>query len=181
MVVTLLLLLALAWQFYLGYSRGLVKQVYLVLSTILAFAFAQAKYQNLAATLTFWVPYTQAIEEQSLTFYPDVSIFDMDKVFYAGVSFLSLFLLAYLVLRLFSLFLHVFPLDKLDRPTLNVVSGLLSLLVCLVFWAVTAKLLATLPFNQVQRVLEANIFLKSLINLPLLSQLLHQLWVVKVL
>lgn len=181
MVLSLVMALALAWQFYLGYSRGLAKQVYLVFALVVSFVLAQLNYLGVANKLTLWVPYTQAVEEKNLPYFAEVSIFEMDKVFYAGVAFLFIFLGSYLVLRLLSLLLHLFPLEKLDRPGLNAISGGLSLLVTVVFWGTTAKLLATLPFDQVQRVLEANIFLKSLINLPLLSQLLYQLWVTKVL
>lgn len=177
MVVALLILLALAWQFYLGYSRGLVKQIYLVVALLLAFWFAQANYLPLAKKLTLWVPYTQAVEEKTLTYFPEVSIFDMDKVFYAGVAFLALLLGSYLVLRLLSLFLHFFPLDKLDNPILNGVSGVLSLLVSLVFWSATATLLATLPFDGVQNFLANQVLIKALIKLPMLSDLFHQLWV----
>lgn len=178
MVLTVLLLLALIWQFYLGYSRGLVKQTYLVLAVGLAFEVAKVNYLNLAKTLTLWVPYTQAVEEKTLTYFPEVSIFEMDKVFYAGVAFLSFFIGTYLALRLLALFLHLFPLDKLDKPILNSISGGLSVLVSLVFWSATAYLLATLPFDGVQHFLTNQPFIRVLIELPILSDLFHQLWVV---
>lgn len=180
-MITLVLLLALAWQFYLGYSRGLVKQLYLTLSLFVALFVAQANYKGLAAKLAFWVPYTQAVEEKTLTFFPEVSIFEMDRVFYAGLAYLSLALIVYAILRLLSLLLHFFPLDRLDKHHLNLLSGGLSLLVTMVFWSLFFNLLATIPFDQVQNQLEASILVKMVIKFPLLSQLVNQLWVVNML
>lgn len=175
-MITLLLLLALLWQFYLGYSRGLIKQLYLFLSLGIALAVALAHYKPLATKLTFWVPYTQAIEEKTLTYFPQVSIFDMDKVFYSGLAFLSITLAVYLFLRLIAVFLHFFPLEKLDQKPYNLISGGLSVLMTLVFWSMTLTLVATIPFDQVQEYLMSPA-IKTLIKLPILSQLLKVWWV----
>lgn len=176
-MMTLLMILALAWQFYLGYNRGLVKQAYLLLALVIALLIAKAYYKPLAELFTFWVPYAQAIEEKVLTFFPQVSIFEMDRVFYAGAAFLLICLVSYLALRLLAIFLHFFPLGMFDNRTFNLISGGLSVLITLIFWSMTLIVLATIPFDQVQRPLTSNSFISTLINFPILSDFFKQLWI----
>lgn len=176
-MITLLMIIALAWQFYLGYSRGLVKQIYLLVALLVSFLVATAYYKPLAELLTFWVPYTQAVEEKVLTYFPQVSIFEMDKVFYAGTAFLAITVACYLVLRLAAVFLHFFPLWKLDTTRFNMISGGLSVFMTLVFWSMALHLFATVPFDQVQSLLTSNPLISLLINFPVLSNVLNQLWV----
>ncbi|MGT2896662.1 CvpA family protein [Streptococcus entericus] len=176
-MITLLMIIALAWQFYLGYSRGLVKQTYLLIALVISILVAKTYYKPLAGLLTFWVPYTQAVEEKVLTYFPQVSIFEMDKVFYAGTAFLALTLASYFVLRLLTVFLHFFPLWKLDTTRFNVISGALSVFMTVVFWSMALRLFATVPFDQVQRLLTSNPLISLLINFPVLSNVLNQLWV----
>ena len=49
MIISLLILLILAWSFYIGYSRGIVLQAYYLLSAIVAFFIASQSYQGLAS------------------------------------------------------------------------------------------------------------------------------------
>lgn len=182
MLITALLILILLWHFYLGYSRGLIKQTYYLIATVLSLAVANHYYRPFADRLTLWIPYAQVTDEELLPFFSGVNIFEMDRVFYAGLAFLLLFILAYLGLAFLGIFLHVFPIHRLDDSLFNMVSGFLSVLVTLVFMSLFLNLLTTIPWLRLQTILSGNLLLKALIShFPALSQLIRYLWVTAIL
>lgn len=176
-MINVLMCLALLWQFYLGYKRGLVKQLYLLLAFVIAVVIAGLWYRPLAAKLTFWIPYTQAIEEKTLFYFPQVSIFDMDAVFYAGISFLGVSLIVYLILKSISIFLSLLPFKPFDQLRFRLVGGVLSVLVTLMFWSMILMVLATIPFEPVQNILVNSPVILALIRFPILSTLMTYFWV----
>ena len=56
-MLTFLILLILAWSFYIGFARGIILQAYYFLVTILALLIAGASYKSLAKILSLWVPF----------------------------------------------------------------------------------------------------------------------------
>lgn len=178
-MITVILLVVALWHFYLGYSRGIIKQTYQFLAAVAALAVAGTYYRPLSDILTFWVPYTQAVEEVPLSYFSEVNIFEMDTVFYAGIAFVALFFASFALLNLLSVFLHLFPLEGYDDPTLNVVSGFLAVLIMLMGLSLLLTLAATLPVAALQDLLAGNFLMKGLIaHFPVLSQLIRHLWVV---
>lgn len=178
-MISLALFLMLLWQFYLGYSRGIIKQTYRFVAAVASLFLAGLYYQPLSNALTLWVPYTQAVEEVPLTYFAEVNIFEMDTVFYAAIAFVMIFLASFAVLNLFSVFLHLFGLEGYDDPTLNTISGFLAVLVALIVLNLLFTMMATLPVARLQEVLTNNFLIKGVIAyFPVLSQLLKHLWVV---
>lgn len=182
MLLTLLLLLVLLWHFYLGYSRGIVKQTYYFLSVVASLFVAGMHYLPLADRLTLWVPYSQVVSGGDLPYFSDVNIFEMDQVFYSGLAFLLIFLASYAVFGFLGIFLHLFKINRLDDPLLNTISGFLAVLVTLMIFNILLTLVATIPFATIQQMLSSNLLVKGLIkHFPVLSQLWRHLWVTAVL
>lgn len=181
-MISVILLLVLLWTFYLGYSRGLVKQLYRFLTMLASLFIGNHYYQNLADRLTLWIPYGQPVDETSLPFFSGVNIFEMDRVFYAGIAFILAFSLAYLLFNFLGIFLHFLPLNRWDKPSLNIVAGALAVLSSLMFISLVGNLLATIPLDVLQRLLSGNLILNGLIShFPILSPVLRYLWVTKIL
>lgn len=180
-MISLGLLIVLAWQFYLGYNRGLVRQVYELVAFLLAFVVASFNYQSLADRFTLWVPYAQATEEVTLVHFSDVNVFEMDSVFYAGLAFVALLVSVYTGLKLLGFVLGILPIKQVDRYAYRWLAGGLSVLVTVMFWSVVLNLLATIPFTSLQNLLAGNGLMKGLLNLPFISQLCRYFWVVKIL
>ena len=57
-MIGLLVLAIVAWNFYIGYRRGLFMQAYYVVSVIIAMCVAAYFYQSLGEAINLWVPYT---------------------------------------------------------------------------------------------------------------------------
>ena len=62
MIISILILLVLAWSFYIGYTRGIVLQGYYLLASLIAGIIASQSYQGLAKFLSLWVPYASETE-----------------------------------------------------------------------------------------------------------------------
>lgn len=180
-MITLLLLAVLLWQFFLGYTRGFVKQVYETFALLVGLIVAGLNYQRLAYKLTLWIPYSQAAEGVQLPYFSRVNIFEMDRVFYAGLAYVLVMGLVYGALKLLSFLVQLLAVDFFEQPGFRLAAGGLSVLVTVLFWSVTLRLFATIPLVAVQEFLGNHLLLKGLINLPLLSQLLDHLWVVNIL
>ena len=179
-MITILLLLLLAWSFYIGYARGLLLQFFYSVSSLLALLVAGLFYQGLSKTLSLWVPYASATKDAVMYFYSTSQLFDLDQVFYAGLAFFAIFSLVYSLARFLGIFVHLFPIGKWDSQRMHFLSGLLSVGVTLLVLQMGLTILATVPLAFVQNHLQASPILRLLIHLPGTEQVLHYLWVTKI-
>lgn len=180
-MISLILLLVFGWQFYIGYSRGLVLQLYYSTASIVAFVGASFYYKRLADILTLWVPYSNPTEDAKMSFFKSVNIFELDRVFYAGVAFIIIYCLVYLFLRLLGVLMHFFNLQAFDDRKYNLFAGGLALALLMGFVSMGLTVLATVPLTFIQTFLVNKWLLRLLIHLPGLSQLLQTLWVTSIL
>lgn len=180
-MISLVLLLVFSWQFYIGYSRGLVLQLYYSAASIVAFVGASFYYKRLADALTLWVPYSSPTEDAQMSFFQSVNIFELDRVFYAGVAFIIIYCLLYLLLRLLGVVMHFFNLQVFDDRKYSLLSGVLAVLLLMGFMSMVLTVVATLPLTFIQTFLGNNWLLRLLIHLPGLSHLLQALWVTAIL
>lgn len=177
-MLSVVILVLLAWHFYIGYNRGIILQLFYSIGAVLSFVLASQWYQFLADKLTLWVPYSNPAEGVSTLFFTDVNIFKLSVVYYAGIGFFVLFLLVYTMVRLLGVLVHIFPIDHFDQPSTKLISGFLGMIVSLVFLAMTLTILATVPMPFVQNQLHASALSRLIINhTPILSDALRQLWV----
>ena len=177
-MISILLLLVLAWGFYIGYRRGLVLQVYYFLVTVISTFVASQFYKSLGNQLHLLVPYANPQEGQGTFFFPSGQLFQLDKVFYAGIAYLLVFGICYTIGRFIGLFLHLIPTKKLDVKWFRVSAGALSLLVTLFVLQMALTILATVPLAVIQNSLEKSIVAKHIIqSVPFTTNLIKQLWV----
>ena len=111
-MISLLLLLVLAWGFYIGYRRGLLLQVYYLISAMASAFVAGQFYKGLGEQFHLLLPYANPQEGQGTFFFPSDQLFQLDKVFYAGIGYLLVFGIVYSIGRLLGLLLHLIPSKK---------------------------------------------------------------------
>jgi len=170
MIISLLILLILAWSFYIGYSRGIVLQAYYLLSAIVAFFIASQSYQGLARFLSLWVPYSSATEGATTYYFPNNQLFHLDKVFYAGLAF-----------RFIGIFIHLVPKGNTDSRWYNVASGVIAVFISLFAIEMFLTVFATVPLAFIQDRLNHSGLASFIINhTPITSSLLKYFWVTKV-
>lgn len=179
-MIGLFFIVILAWQFYIGYMRGILLQGYYTLASILSLFIANHFYQKIAEQITLWVPFANPNQDTTVQFFKDVDLFEWDRVFYAGVAFIGVYVLSYLVFRFIGIFLHLIDLDKFDSILLNCISGGLAIVVTILFFSMGTTLLATVPVNFVQNFLAEHTTTKLLINFPIFAQVWKYYWVKRV-
>ena len=177
-MISILLLLVLAWGFYIGYRRGLVLQVYYFLVAVISVFVAGQFYKSLGDHFHLLVPYANPQEGQRTFFFPSDQLFHLDKVFYAGLAYLLVFGICYTIGRFIVLFLHLIPSKKLGGKLFQVSAGILSMLVTLFVLQMALTILATVPLAVIQNSLEKSIVAKHIIqSVPFTTNLIKQLWV----
>ena len=177
-MISILLLLVLAWGFYIGYRRGLVLQVYYFLVAVVSAFVAGQFYKSLGEHFHLLVPYANPQEGHGTFFFPSDQLFHLDKVFYAGLAYLLVFGICYTIGRFIGLFLHLIPTKKLDVKWLRIGSGVLSLLVTLFVLQMALTILATIPMAAIQNPLEKSIVAKHIIqSIPVTTSWLKQILV----
>ena len=180
-MISIFLLLALAWSFYIGYRRGLVLQVYYLLATIVSAFFAGNFYQSLGKQFDLLIPYASPQQGQGTFFFPSNQLFQLDKVFYAGIGYLLAFTVFYCFGRLIGLFFNLVPTKKLGGKYFRIGAGVLSLAVTLFVLQMILTILATVPLQIVQNSLENSFVAKHIIqSVPITSHVIKQLWVTKI-
>ena len=106
-MLTFLILLILAWSFYIGYARGIILQSYYFLVTLVALLIAGGSYKGLAKVLSLWVPFSSPTQQSVNYFYANRYLFQLDDIFYAGLAYVLIFAMIYLIGRVIGIFMHV--------------------------------------------------------------------------
>ncbi|MGT2934500.1 CvpA family protein [Streptococcus castoreus] len=177
-MLSLLILLVLIWNFYIGYSRGIILQSFYTLGALFSLLVASHFYRGLAHKITLWIPYSNPAEGASTLFFKTINIFDLNKVYYAGIAFFALFLLTYALVRLVGVLVHLFQIDSFESLWTKVFSGVLALLVSLLFLSMVLTILVTVPMPAIQQHLHASLFGRLLIeHFPPFTTMLQKLWV----
>ncbi|MGT2712197.1 CvpA family protein [Streptococcus oriscaviae] len=176
-MISLVLLIILAWSFYIGYSRGLILQAYYTFSSLLALIIATGSYKKLADLLYLWVPFANATEGASTYYFEQEYLFDLDKVFYAGLAFLVVYTAVYVLMRIIGIFMHLLDNFSPDNLQMNLLSGGLSVVVTLISLQIGLTILSTIPVAAVQDALHNSFLANAIIQYtPITSSFFKQLW-----
>ncbi|HEK9955675.1 TPA: CvpA family protein [Streptococcus equi subsp. zooepidemicus] len=181
-MLSVLILLLLSWSFYIGYNRGLILQTFYCFGALVSLLFAHHGYKALAGKLALWVPYSNPAEGAATLFFKDINIFELDKVYYAGIAFFILSTVGYAVVRLVGVLVHLAPVDYFDGFEAKLASGLLAVMVSVLFLSMALTVLATIPMPFIQGRLHGSLLSRLLVeHCPFISSILRQLWVTAIL
>ncbi|HFI0644470.1 TPA: CvpA family protein [Streptococcus suis] len=176
-MISFVILLILAWSFYIGYSRGLVLQAFYGLSSILALVIATATYKKWTAFFYLWVPFANATQGSSTYYFDEKYLFDLDKVFYAGLAFLLVYILVYGLARFVGIFVHLLDGFNPDTRTTNLISGAMAVLVTFLSLQIVLVLLSTIPLAVIQDKLHGSFLANLMIQYtPFTSSFFKSLW-----
>lgn len=178
-MISILILLFLAWAFYIGYSRGIVLQGIYTVGALLAILLAGSHYQSFVKPLSLWVPYASPVEGAQVLFYPTKDLFDLDRIFYAGLSYLLVFTFVYMIVRLIGIFAHLIPNYFEDNFWCNVASGVLSVCVTGFVLQMILIILSAVPITTVQAQLGSGLA-KLFIQAPGTAEFLKHIWFVQI-
>lgn len=180
-MLTILILLILAWQYYIGYSRGLFLQLSYLIGSIVSLFLASLFYKPLGNWFYLWVPYGSPTDGASTYFFDNKYLFSLDKVFYAGLAFFILYLFFYTLVRFLGVFLHLLDLERFNgQIKTRYIAGVLSVLVTWMGIEMMLTVLATIPADVIQDTLSRSLMAKLMINTPVMGQFLQNLWLTQI-
>lgn len=176
-MISLVILLILAWSFYIGYSRGVVLQTFYSISSIVAFIIATASYKKLVTFLYLWVPFANATQGSTNYYFDEKYLFDLDQVFYAGLAFLMIYMIVYAVMRFVGIFVHLLEGFNPDTQMTNVISGVLAVFVTFLSLQIVVIILSTIPLAVIQEKLHGSFLANVMIqHTPFTSGFIKSLW-----
>ncbi|KXT77968.1 CvpA family protein [Streptococcus sp. DD13] len=177
-MISLLILLILAWAFYIGYMRGIILQAYYTLSSLIALFVAASQFRGLAKLYTQWVPFANATEGAKNYFFASRYLYDLDQIFYAGLAFLTIYLGVYLVLRIVGIFVHFTDGLAPNGRSYQIGAGVLSILVTWVSLQVFLTVLATIPMDLIQETFRKSWLVNAMVEYtPFTGSFLKNLWI----
>ncbi|WEV60247.1 CvpA family protein [Streptococcaceae bacterium ESL0729] len=172
-MISIIIMILLAWAFYVGYLRGLYLQLFYSLAILVAGAFALKNYQTLAAKISMWIPFANAGVDSKLKFFNQDIIFQLDKTYYAGIAFLIILVGAYLAARLVGVFLGFLSNSQPLGLAGSIISGFLALLTTYFMLETGLTILAMMPINSIQDKLFSSGLVKFMItDTPIFSKFL---------
>ena len=198
-MLTFLILLILAWSFYIGYARGIILQSYYFLVTLVALLIAGGSYKGLAKVLSLWVPFSSPTQQSVNYFYANRYLFQLDDIFYAGLAYVLIFAMIYLIGRVIGIFMHLVPQpEKLEDRKYQIGAGVIAVVITLLVIQMGLTVLSTVPMASIhllviqmgltvlstvpmasiQNRLNASGLIRFIIlHTPISSSLFHNLWV----
>ena len=85
-MLTILILLLLAFGFYTGAKRGLILQVLYSVGYLISYFVARTYYKEVASHLELYIPYPSVTPTSKLVFFNQEISLDLDKAFYSAVA-----------------------------------------------------------------------------------------------
>jgi uncharacterized membrane protein required for colicin V production len=177
-MITIAICAILLWSAYIGWTRGLILQLFYTFGSIVAAVIANTYYKEVGEFIAMYVPFASATKESKLQFFNERLLFQLDHAFYAGLAFIGIFVLAYIALRLIGLFLggllKLTPLGSFGA----VLGALFAFCVTYFGLQMGFTLLALVPMNSIQTTLANNDLIQFMVlKTPVLSDFILTEWV----
>lgn len=177
-MLTLLIILALAYSFYAGARRGMWLQGVHLAGYLVSLILAGLTYQALAPKLALWIPYPSATEASHFNFFTAAVGLTLDDAFYRGVAFVLVFAIGWLLTRFVALWAHNLTYRAGDQKLSLAVGGTTNLLVGYLIIFMLLYLLAMVPVAGIQSMLKHSFAATTIVRYtPGLTQLFTHLWI----
>ena len=176
-MLSLLLLIILGFAAFRGVRRGIAYQGVYTLGYLVVFIIATKNYQKLSDKLELLIPYPQPNLDSKLLYYSSDQLFDLDQYFYAGVAFLLILIIGWVIVRFIGIFFYELIFMELLGITGKVLGGILAVFVTMVALSCVLNLLALIPIDMVQQLIDGSGIAKLLIkHVPYFSNKMIELW-----
>lgn len=179
-MLTILVILFLAYSFYAGARRGVALQAVYTIGYLVSFIIARMTAKALSPALELWVPYPSATPSSKFVFFKSSLDFRLDSAFYYGVSFVFVLAVCWCVVRIIGLAAHDLEYFQVNDERVNKLGGgFLNFICAYVFVFLLLYLLALIPVNSLQETLgHSPIAILMVRYTPILSNLISNWWIV---
>lgn len=177
MMLTIIILVALAIGFYTGTRRGLVLQIVLTVGYFLSYLVAKNYFLTLGKKLELLVPYPTPTATSKLVFFKGEIIFKLDEAFYAGLGFLIILIIGWLITRFVGLLLHNLTFFPIVKQVNNLGGGILGFAMTYFALFFILMILSLLPVDFIQNLFKSSNLANFMVSkTPYFSTQVLDLW-----
>lgn len=174
-MVSIILLLILAFGFFMGLKRGFVLQLMHSIGFIVSFIIATTSYRALAEHLSLWIPYPDLSDDTMLAVF--LNTMPLEHAFYNAVSFAIIFFAVKVILQIIASMLDFVARLPILRTVNKMLGSVLGFLEVYLILFILLYISALVPVLAVQEWLDSSLVAKLIIEqTPILSSLMESLW-----
>ncbi|MCD2256778.1 CvpA family protein [Agrilactobacillus fermenti] len=180
-MLSLLIVLVIAYGMYIGARRGLLLQAVYTFSYLIFVGIAYLVYRNLGKGLTLLVPYPSATSNSHFAFFDASLGLKLDTAFYAGFGFCLIIFIGWLIMKFAGIFLQSLTFYPIDYTTSILGAMVLAFFTNYIGVFLLLYLLALIPIDGLQHALGTSWAAVSIVRYsPLLTNLATHWWIVAV-
>ncbi len=179
-MLSLVVLVFLAYCFYTGARRGWKLQAVYTVGYIISFFIARLTAGVIRPMLELWVPYPSATPDSKFVFFSNSVGVKLDAAFYYGIAFFFVMAICWVVVRLIAMTVDELQFETANDETVNwLAGGVMNFLCGYVFMVMILFLLALVPIDGIQTLLKNSQMAVMMVRYtPILSHLLSNWWIV---
>ncbi|MFD1317578.1 CvpA family protein [Loigolactobacillus zhaoyuanensis] len=163
-MLSFIIIIFLAYAYYVGTRRGLAMQGVYTIGCLIAFIIARLGYLAMAPKLTLLIPYQSATETSQFAFFSHKTGLELDNAFYAAIGFLLILFIGWLATRFIAVLLQQLTFYPLE-PRLNVVGGgVLSAVTVYIGVFLFLTVLALIPSASIQSLLSHSLLAQGMVR-----------------
>ncbi|WP_239984898.1 CvpA family protein [Sporolactobacillus pectinivorans] len=175
MLFNIIILVLLAWGFFIGFKRGLVLQLVHLAGFVVAYIVAFMYYKQLTPVVKLWVPFpTSAAQSGTFSFLGNMNL---QSAYYQAIAFLMLFIATKIVLAIFGHMLDFLAELPLIRSVNHLTGGLFGFAEFYLVIFILLYVGALTPISGLQSSINSSSLAQSIIgSTPVFSKMLHNMW-----
>ncbi len=177
-MLTLIIILFIAYGAYAGARKGAVLQGIMFAGYVVVFLLAKLLAGVFKSTFELWIPYPSATMSSHFAFFSQSLGLRLDDPFYLAFSFMFVFAIGWVIVRVVSLLLHELEYYPLPAKQNHWIGGVIGGLGAYLFVVMVLYLVAMIPVSGLQTALEHSLLAKIMVpHTPIFSWLLHAWWI----
>lgn len=163
-MLSLIIIIFLAYAYYVGTRRGLAMQAVYTIGCLLSFIVARLSYLHTAPKLTLLIPYQSATEASQFAFFSHKTGLELDNAFYAAIAFMLILFFGWLLTRFVAILLHHLTFYPMERRLSVIGGGVLSAVTVYVGIFLFLTVLALIPATGLQSLLSHSLLTQGMIQ-----------------
>lgn len=176
-MLTILIIVILAYSFYTGYRRGLIMQTIQLVGYIATVVIATRYYDQLSEYVEMLIPFPAVSQTSEFVFYNEAQSFNLDDAFYRAISFVIITIIGWILTKFLSTFFTRVIYYDILKSVNYILGGIINLVITYVVVFVFLFIASLIPIEFVQQQFVDNpIAYQIVANTPVLSDMAADAW-----
>lgn len=176
-MLSIIIVIALAFGFYNGYRRGLIMQVLRLIGYIVSMVLATQFYKPLSEVVEMVVPFPAIRPDSQLVLYNEAVSLTIDQAFYRVITFVLIALIGWLVTNFVVMFFNKVVYYDIFKYANYIGGGIINLLITYGIIFVMLFILSLIPIEFIQQqFVDSPLAYWIVSQTPILSETAAQAW-----